>query len=83
MYKSIIKRCASLVAALLFSSPIMAQVDYEVDRTVKESRIGIIRNTLLTIDDDAKAIINRPLKTKYFCQWGQALRDDRDRLPND
>ena len=73
MYKSIIKRCASLVAALLFSSPIMAQVDYEVDRTVKESRIGIIRNTLLTIDDDAKAIINRPLKNPNLSANGIKL----------
>ncbi|MCH1534355.1 MAG: phosphatase PAP2 family protein [Schleiferiaceae bacterium] len=73
MYKSIIKRCASLVAALLFSSPIMAQIEYEVDRTVKESRIGIIRNTLLTIDDDAKAIINRPLKNPNLSANGVKL----------
>ena len=73
MYKSISKRCAVLVAALFFSLPMVAQLDFEIDRSVKESRVGIIRNTLLTIDDDAKAIINRPLKNPNLTANGVKL----------
>jgi len=73
MYKSIMKRCALLVAALFFSLPMVAQLDFEIDRSVKESRVGIIRNTLLTIDDDAKAIINRPLKNPNLTANGVKL----------
>ena len=73
MYKSITKRCAVLVAALFFSLPMVAQLDFEIDRSVKESRVGIIRNTLLTIDDDAKAIINRPLKNPNLTANGVKL----------
>ncbi|MBL6682001.1 MAG: phosphatase PAP2 family protein [Cryomorphaceae bacterium] len=73
MYKSIMKRCALLVAALFFSLPMVAQLDFEIDRSVKESRVGIIRNTLLTIDDDAKAIINRPLKNPNLSANGVKL----------
>jgi len=51
----------------------MAQLDFEIDRTVKETRVGIIRNTLLTIDDDAKAIINRPLKNPNLSVNGVKL----------
>jgi len=73
MYKSISKRCAVLVAALFFSLPMVAQLDFEIDLSVKESRVGIIRNTLLTIDDDAKAIINRPLKNPNLTANGVKL----------
>ena len=73
MYKSISKRCAVLVAALFFSLPMVAQLDFEIDRSVKESRVGIIRNTLLTIDDDAKAIVNRPLKNPNLTANGVKL----------
>ena len=73
MYKSIMKRCAVLVAALFFSLPMVAQLDFEIDRSVKESRVGIIRNTLLTIDDDAKAIVNRPLKNPNLTANGVKL----------
>ena len=73
MYKSITKRCALLVAALFFSLPVVAQLDFEVDRAVKESRVGIIRNALLTIDDDAKAIIKRPLKNPNLSVNGVKL----------
>ena len=71
--KSITKRCASLVAALFFSLPMVAHLDFEIDRTVKETRVGIIRNALLTIDDDAKAIINRPLKNPNLSVNGVKL----------
>ena len=73
MHKIITKRCAPLVAALFFSFPLVAQLDFEIDRSVKESRVGIIRNTLLTIDDDAKAIINRPLKNPNLTANGVKL----------
>jgi membrane-associated phospholipid phosphatase len=73
MHKIITKRCAPLVAALFFSFPLLAQLDFEIDRTVKETRLGIIRNTLLTIDDDAKAIINRPLKNPNLTANGVKL----------
>ena len=73
MCKNITKRCASLVAALFFSLPMVAQLDFEIDRTVKESRVGIIRNTLFTIDNDAKAIINRPLKNPNLSANGVKL----------
>jgi hypothetical protein len=73
MHKIITKRCAPLVAALFFSFPLVAQLDFEIDRTVKETRLGIIRNTLLTIDDDAKAIINRPLNNPNLTANGVKL----------
>ncbi|PTL97822.1 MAG: hypothetical protein DA396_02915 [Bacteroidetes bacterium] len=73
MHKIITKRCAPLVAALFFSFPLVAQLDFEIDRTVKETRLGIIRNTLLTIDDDAKAIVNRPLKNPNLTANGVKL----------
>ena len=73
MHKIITKRCAPLVAALFFSFPLVAQLDFEIDRTVKETRLGIIRNTLLTIDDDARAIINRPLKNTNLTANGVKL----------
>ena len=73
MHKIITKRCAPLVAALFFSFPLLAQLDFEIDRTVEETRLGIIRNTLLTIDDDAKAIINRPLKNPNLTANGVKL----------
>ena len=73
MHNIITKRCALLVAALFFSLPMVAQLDFEIDRSVKESRVGIIRNTLLTIDDDAKAIINRPLKNPNLTANGVKL----------
>ncbi len=73
MHKIITKRCAPLVAALFFSFPLVAQLDFEIDRTVKETRLGIIRNTLLTIDDDARAIINRPLKNPNLTANGVKL----------
>jgi hypothetical protein len=73
MHKIITKRCAPLVAALFFSFPLLAQLDFEIDRTVKETRLGIIRNTLLTIDDDARAIINRPLKNPNLTANGVKL----------
>ncbi|MDA9781602.1 phosphatase PAP2 family protein [Schleiferiaceae bacterium] len=73
MHKIITKRCAPLVAALFFSLPVVAQLDFEIDRTVKETRLGIIRNTLFTIDDDAKAIINRPLKNPNLTANGVKL----------
>ena len=73
MYNSLKKRCVLLFAALFFSLPMVAQLDFEIDRTVKESRVGIIRNTLLTIDDDAKAIINRPLKNPNLSANGVKL----------
>jgi len=73
MHKIITKRCAPLVAALFFSFPLVAQLDFEIDRSVKESRVGIIRNTLLTIDDDAKAIVNRPLKNPNLTANGVKL----------
>jgi hypothetical protein len=73
MHKIITKRCAPLVAALFFSFPLVAQLDFEIDRTVKETRLGIIRNTLLTVDDDAKAIINRPLKNPNLTANGVKL----------
>ena len=46
----------------LFCGLAKAQIQFEPDRTIKESRFGIIKNTILTIDDDAKAIVMRPLK---------------------
>jgi hypothetical protein len=73
MHKIITKRCAPLVAALFFSFPLLAQLDFEIDRTVEETRLGIIRNTLLTIDDDAKAIINRPLNNPNLTANGVKL----------
>ena len=73
MHNTITKRCAPLVAALFFSLPMVAQLDFEIDRSVKESRVGIIRNTLLTIDDDAKAIVNRPLKNPNLTANGVKL----------
>ena len=73
MHKIITKRCAPLVASLFFSFPLVAQLDFEIDRTVKETRLGIIRNTLLTIDDDARAIINRPLKNPNLTANGVKL----------
>ena len=73
MHKIITKRCAPLVAALFFSFPLVAQLDFEIVRTVKETRLGIIRNTLLTIDDDARAIINRPLKNPNLTANGVKL----------
>ena len=73
MHKIITKRCAPLVAALFFSFSLVAQLDFEIDRTVKETRLGIIRNTLLTIDDDAKAIINRPLMNPNLTANGVKL----------
>jgi len=51
----------------------VAHLDFEIDRTVKETRVGIIRNALLTIDDDAKAIINRPLKNPNLSVNGVKL----------
>ncbi|MDG1526947.1 MAG: hypothetical protein P8Q49_04720, partial [Schleiferiaceae bacterium] len=73
MHKIITRRCAPLVAAFFFSFPLVAQLDFEIDRTVKETRLGIIRNTLLTIDDDARAIINRPLKNPNLTANGVKL----------
>ena len=62
MQKLIFERCAILVTALFIGNASFAQIQYEPDRTVKESRFGIARNAILTIDDDARAIIMRPLK---------------------
>jgi len=50
-----------LAAAFFFTLTLSAQIQFEPDRTIKETRLGIIRNTILTVDDDAKAIIQRPL----------------------
>jgi len=62
MLKLSFKRCGLWVVALLFWTNLSAQIQFEPDRTIKESRFGIIKNAILTIDDDAKGIIMRPLK---------------------
>lgn len=54
------ERYGCLVVALFLSLAGKAQIQFEPDRSIKETRLGIIRNTIMTIDDDAKAIIQRP-----------------------
>ena len=56
-----LKRRGWFAAAFFFTITLSAQIQFEPDRTIKETRLGIIRNTILTVDDDAKAIIQRPL----------------------
>ena len=56
-----LKRRGWLAAAFFFTITLSAQIQFEPDRTIKETRLGIIRKTITTIDDDAKAIIQRPL----------------------
>jgi len=55
-----IERYGWLAVALFLSFAGKAQIQFEPDRSIKETRLGIIRNTIMTIDDDAKAIIQRP-----------------------
>ena len=55
-----IERYVWLAVALFLSLAVKAQIQFEPDRSIKETRLGIIRNTIMTIDDDAKAIIQRP-----------------------
>jgi hypothetical protein len=55
-----IERYGWLAVALFLSFAVKAQIQFEPDRSIKETRLGIIRNTIMTIDDDAKAIIQRP-----------------------
>jgi len=50
-----------LAAAFFLTISLSAQIQFEPDRSIKETRLGIIRNTVITLDDDAKAIIQRPL----------------------
>lgn len=54
------ERYGWLAVALFLSFAGKAQIQFEPDRSIKETRLGIIRNTIMTIDDDAKAIIQRP-----------------------
>jgi len=54
------ERYGWLAVALFLSLAVKAQIQFEPDRSIKETRLGIIRNTIITIDDDAKAIIQRP-----------------------
>ena len=54
------ERYGWLAVALFLSFAGKAQIQFEPDRSIKETRLGIIRNTITTIDDDAKAIIQRP-----------------------
>ena len=56
-----LKRRGWLAAAFFFTLSLGAQIQFEPDRSIKETRLGIVRNTILTVDDDAKAIIQRPL----------------------
>ncbi len=56
-----LKRRGWLAAAFFFTLSLSAQIQFEPDRSIKETRLGIVRNTILTVDDDAKAIIQRPL----------------------
>ena len=58
--KHYIERYVWLAVALFLSLAVKAQIQFEPDRSIKETRLGIIRNTIMTIDDDAKAIIQRP-----------------------
>ena len=55
-----IERYGWLAVALFLSFAGKAQIQFEPDRSIKETRLGIIRNTIMTIDDDSKAIIQRP-----------------------
>ena len=55
-----IERYGWLAVVLFLSLGLKAQIQFEPDRSIKETRLGIIRNTITTIDDDAKAIIQRP-----------------------
>lgn len=55
-----VERYGWLAVALFISFAVKAQIQFEPDRSIKETRLGIIRNTITTIDDDAKAIIQRP-----------------------
>ena len=59
---------ASLICLLLSPSILFAQLNFEPDRKVKETRLGIFKNTLLTIDDDAKDILIRPFQNPKFEQ---------------
>jgi membrane-associated phospholipid phosphatase len=58
--KRYVERYGWLVVAIFTSFAVKAQIQFEPDRSIKETRLGIIRNTITTIDDDAKAIIQRP-----------------------
>ena len=59
---------ASLICLLLSPSILFAQLNFEPDRKVKETRLGIFKNTILTIDDDAKDILIRPFQNPKFEQ---------------
>jgi membrane-associated phospholipid phosphatase len=58
--KNHMERYGWLAVALFLSLAVKAQIQFEPDRSIKETRLGILRNTITTIDDDAKAIIQRP-----------------------
>ena len=55
-----IERYGWLAVALFLSLALKAQIQFKPDRSIKETRVGIIRNSITTIDDDAKGIIQRP-----------------------
>ena len=57
-----------LIYLLLTPSILYAQLDFEIDRSTKESRWGIIKNTILSIDDDATDILIRPFQNPKFEQ---------------
>lgn len=69
-----LKRYILLGIALFFSSSILGQIKFE--GRLEEGKLGrfqIVKNTILTIDDDAKAIIQRPLKNDKLILNGVKL----------
>jgi len=74
MIKSSSKRCFLLVAALFFVQITFAQISFEGRYDDgKLGRFGIVKNTILTVDDDLKGIINRPLKNEKLLLNGVKL----------
>jgi membrane-associated phospholipid phosphatase len=74
MTKNFVKRCALLVSALFFAQHGTAQIAFEGRyEDGKLGRFGIVKNTILTIDDDFKAIVNRPLKNDKLILNGVKL----------
>ena len=61
-----LKPIAGLIILLITPSMLHAQLGFEPDRTVKETRLSIIKNTILTVDDDAKDILIRPFRNPKF-----------------
>ena len=74
MTKNFVKRCLLLVSALFLMHNVTAQIAFEGRyEGGKLSRFGIIKNTVLTVDDDLKGLINRPLKNDKLILNGVKL----------